>query len=362
MKKRILAVVLACLMTVSVLGVTASAAQNQLAAAVYQSYLGNSDGPANGEVSTFAITPPPVSDPAEFQEMEPNNGFGSADGVNSHTILLGEISNPNDVDFFRVYVGQPGYFTSYMLSTSLDAFYGVYNSNQEVESAAEYVGRNDSGYYVHELNFFVGVPGTYYIAVLHNDQMSFNNPVYGLYYLFRPYVNKYVDVFPGSYYYSPVQWADTVGVTSGVDSNHFGPDQVCSRAQLVFFLWKYAGAPSPSNYYNPFSDVHYTDYFYDAVLWAVENGITSGMNYGYFGSYEPCTRAQMVSFIWNLYGRQTPQGHGQFFYDVDPNAYYYTPVQWAVEVGITSGLQDYYFGPHYYCTRAQAVTFLYNAP
>ena len=170
----------------------------------------------------------------------------------------------------------------------------------------------------------------------------------------------FVDVPAGSWYAQPVQWAVAQGITSGVDANHFGPAASCTRAQVVTFLWAAAGRPEPASNENPFVDVTVNDYFYKAVLWAKEQGITSGLDDTHFGSTSVCTRAQVVTFLWKAMGGTESQTEVTFT-DVQPGDYFYKAVAWAVENGVSSGMGDGTFGSNIQCTRAQVVTFLYAA-
>ncbi len=168
------------------------------------------------------------------------------------------------------------------------------------------------------------------------------------------------DVKSSNYFYDAVLWAVENGITAGVDSTHFGSNQPCTRAQVVTFLWSAAGKPAPKSGSNPFSDVKAGDYFYDAVLWAVENGITAGVDSTHFGSNQTCTRAQVVTFLWSAAGKPDPKSGSNPFSDVKAADYFYNAVLWAVENGITAGEDATHFGPASTCTRAQVVTFLYK--
>ncbi len=172
----------------------------------------------------------------------------------------------------------------------------------------------------------------------------------------------FVDVRAKDYFYEPVLWAiehDPV-ITSGVDETHFGPKNTCTREQIVTFLWKACGEPEPQTTVNPFTDVKPGKYYYKAVLWAVENGITSGVGDGLFGGGQGCTRAQAMTFLWISYGSPMPTGTDCPFTDVKPGKYYYNAVLWAVENGVTSGMDANTFGTSVTCTRAQIITFLYK--
>ncbi len=174
--------------------------------------------------------------------------------------------------------------------------------------------------------------------------------------------NPFRDVKESKYYYDAVMWAISQDppITSGTDPHHFSPNQTCTRAQVVTFLWTACGQPEPEGVESPFLDVKEGKYYYKAVLWAVENDITSGMTADTFGTNEPCARAQVVTFLWTACGRPEPGGSTNPFQDVAEDKFYYKAVLWAVENGITSGLTKDSFGPNQTCTRAQVVTFLYN--
>ena len=174
-------------------------------------------------------------------------------------------------------------------------------------------------------------------------------------------LDSFRDVSPSAYYAVPVTWAVENGITTGAGSGSFRPKQVCTREQVVTFLWKAAGSPKPGSSQRPFSDVKPGKYYYSAVLWAVEKGITSGSSAAKFGVGKPCTREQVVSFLWKALGSPAPAGTESPFTDVKPGKYYFSPVLWAVEHGVTSGATPTTFGVGRPCTRAQVVTFLYNA-
>ena len=354
--KRLLALLLACLMTVSMFAVTASAEGAGLTEAACNAVQSRDDA------STYQVAPPPTQRPTEVRERESNDTLSYADRLSSNQAAIGKISSRGDKDCYRVSTNKCGAIDTAIASTGADVVYHILDQDGNRLASSYLVGQDQNGLYIHELILFTGYAGTYYFEVEHNNRYGYSGADYAFVYIFRPYVEKYVDVQPGRFYYIPVQWADTVGITGGLDYNHFGPNNTCTRAQLVSFLWRYAGCPEPHSSYNQFYDVRPSDYFYKAVMWAVENRITSGINSYTFGSYSPCTRAQMVTFLWNLNGRQRPGSYRNNFYDVDPGAYYYNAVLWAVDAGITSGVDAHHFNPYGNCTRAQAVTFLYNAP
>ena len=171
--------------------------------------------------------------------------------------------------------------------------------------------------------------------------------------------NVFVDLIPGAYYETPVKWAVENGITKGIDETHFAPDDACNRAQIVTFLWRAAGSPEPASANNPFVDVAEGDFYYKAVLWAVENGIVKGIDENHFAPDAPCTRGQVVTFLWRFRGKPA-SGGSNIFTDVAPGVYYYDAVLWAVEQGITKGMGDGTFGIDYPCNRGQIVTFLYR--
>ena len=166
------------------------------------------------------------------------------------------------------------------------------------------------------------------------------------------------DVFAGDYYYNAVQWAAEQGITGGVSKNLFAPDAACTRAQIVTFLWRAAGSPEPETM-SAFADVPATAYYAKAVAWAVENGITNGTGDGKFSPDAPCTRAQAVTFLARALD-ESADGAADFT-DVSADAYYAKPVAWAVEANVTNGVSKTQFAPNENCTRAQIVTFLYRA-
>ena len=168
----------------------------------------------------------------------------------------------------------------------------------------------------------------------------------------------FTDVAAGEYYYDAVLWAVENGITTGMTETTFGPNEDVSRAQMVTFLWRAAGSPEATGT-NPFTDVAESDYYYDAVLWAVENGVTNGTSDTSFSPNAPVSRAQSVTFQWRAAG--SPEASGDSFADVADDAYYADAVLWAVENEITNGMSETSFGPDVTVSRAQAVTFLYRA-
>lgn len=172
--------------------------------------------------------------------------------------------------------------------------------------------------------------------------------------------NPFSDVPGSAYYNAAVRWAVRNGIASGTDAKHFSPDAACTRGQAVTFLWRAAGCPAPALAENPFADVKPTDYCYDAVLWAVQTGVAKGTSRTTFSPDAPCTRGQIVTFLYRAAG--SPSGYGNSGYtDVPETSYCAAPVAWAVALRVTSGTSALTFSPDALCTRAQIVTFLYRA-
>lgn len=172
--------------------------------------------------------------------------------------------------------------------------------------------------------------------------------------------NPFVDVAEGTYYYDPVLWAVANGITSGVNATHFEPEGTCTRAHAVTFLWRAAGQPEPKTTQMPFKDVKAGSYYEKAVLWAVENKITNGTSTTTFSPDENCTRAQIVTFLWRSEGEPYASDSNNPFTDIASD-YYMDAVFWAVKEGITNGTTPTTFSPNDRCTRAQIVTFIYRA-
>jgi len=175
----------------------------------------------------------------------------------------------------------------------------------------------------------------------------------------NPQTGVFVDVATGSYYEDAVDWAVENGITKGTDDTHFSPDGICTRAQAVTFLWRTAGSPASKTSTMPFTDVPVGSYYYDAVLWAVENGISKGTSDTTFSPNMTCSRAQIVTFLWRS-EKSPAAGTANPFADVKSTAYYADAVLWAVKENITKGTTSTTFSPNADCTRAQIVTFLWR--
>ena len=176
----------------------------------------------------------------------------------------------------------------------------------------------------------------------------------------NPQTGVFVDVAEGSYHEEAVNWAVENGITTGTGNNHFTPDGICTRAQAVTFLWRVAGSPTPKTEAMVFEDVLDGSYYYEAVLWAVENGITVGTSATTFSPELTCSRAHIVTFLWRAANSPSARTVNPFT-DVATDAYYIDAVLWAVKHKITAGTTLSTFSPDEGCTRAQIVTFLYRA-
>lgn len=173
-------------------------------------------------------------------------------------------------------------------------------------------------------------------------------------------LNYFVDVFANDYYYDAVLWAVENGITNGTSATTFSPSNPCTRAQMATFLWRAAGSPEPVGSTNPLVDVSADAYYAKAVQWAYEQGITGGTSATTFSPDETCTRGQMATFLWRDAGSPAVSGEGAPFVDVSNDAYYATAVDWAYEESITGGTSATSYSPNDPCTRGQMVTFLYR--
>ena len=174
-------------------------------------------------------------------------------------------------------------------------------------------------------------------------------------------VNPFTDVHSGDYFETSVLWAVKNQITNGITPTTFKPQETCVRGQVVTFLWRAAGTPEPQSNRNSFVDISEEDYFYKAVLWAVEMGITNGIDATHFGPAQMCTRAQVATFLWRSMDQPKPKSAANSFKDVSAGEYYYNAVLWAVENEVTNGTGNGCFAPNDSCTRGQIVTFLYRA-
>ena len=176
---------------------------------------------------------------------------------------------------------------------------------------------------------------------------------------FPDFPNPFSDIAPSDFCCDAVMWAVAKDITNGIGNYTFAPNQPCTRAQIVTFLWRAAGSPAPKSASN-FTDVPADAYYAKAVAWAVENGITGGTGDGKFSPDATCTRAQAVTFLYRASGSPAVSGNAAFT-DVAADAYYAAAVTWAEKNGITGGIGGGLFGSGQSCTRGQIVTFLYRA-
>ena len=174
-------------------------------------------------------------------------------------------------------------------------------------------------------------------------------------------VNPFADIDIWQFFYECVLWAVENGITNGISDSYFGPYLNCNRAQVVTFLWRANGSPAPASRVNPFVDVPEDSWYTDAVLWAVEKGITNGLTADTFGPDVLCNRAQVVTFLWRANGSMASDGAANHFDDVSAGTFYHDAVSWAVGSGITTGASASEFDPNGICMRAHVVTFLYRA-
>ena len=170
----------------------------------------------------------------------------------------------------------------------------------------------------------------------------------------------FADVLENEYYYEAVLWAAENGIVSGTGMNTFSPDGICTRAQAVTFLHRMVASPEPAAIDMPFVDIKEDSFCYKPVKWALGSEITGGTSNDTFSPNESCTRAQVLTFLWRTAGQPEANGDRNPFSDIDADSYYQKAVLWAVEQGIAGGIDKTTFGPDEDCTRAQVVAFLYR--
>lgn len=173
--------------------------------------------------------------------------------------------------------------------------------------------------------------------------------------------NPFTDVFEGKFYYDAVLWAVDNEVTTGKTATTFAPNEDCTRGQVVTFLWRAKGEPEPTSTTNPFVDTKESAYYYKAMLWAVENGITKGISDDQFAPNKQCSRAEVVTFLWRAVGSPEADNQTHPFTDITAGSFYYQAMLWAVENKVTEGVSATTFAPKGICNRGQTVTFLYRA-
>lgn len=298
-----------------------------------------------------------------IEEVEYNDEPEVADYIYNDCTVVGDTYESwYDVDYFEFVLTERSVVTISCLSLYRPGLlFGVCDRNGDPIVGCIDTGLVD-GYYGDGLiyNF---EPGTYYICVLDEFTDDYED---GLEYLFYYTAvaagdSPFIDVLPGVYYYEPVLWAVENGITAGTSEITFSPDDSCTRGQVVTFLYRTYGENAVSTVKNPFIDVYAGAYFEKPVLWALENKVTSGISATSFGPDDFCTRGQVVTFLWRANGSPEPKSMENPFYDTSADAYYYKAILWAVENGITSGVEVGQFAPEATCTRGQVVTFLQRA-
>lgn len=219
----------------------------------------------------------------------------------------------------------------------------------------------DEGYKVEKVKVTDKNGSTVKVTDNGDGTYSFKMPATGV--TVTPVIGKtdgrFVDVPVNEYFFDPVYWAVGKGITAGTDDTHFSPDGICTRAQMLTFLWRALGKPAASDTVNPFKDVEKGAYYYDAVLWGIEKGVTNGVSATAFDPDSTVTRAQAAAFLYRYYGKKTETANP--FTDVEKSAYYFDAVLWAAANKVTTGKTATTFDPNGGCTRAQVMTFLYRA-
>ena len=306
------------------------------------------------------------------------------DGAFSNCIYLEKVNIPKNL----AYLGEGAFFnclslTSVTIPSSLTAIepwtfaYGEALTHVDIPAEITYIG--DGAFFgtgltsitvankecvilenAEEPAFMLGAPGQTTVYGYPDSTAAVYAKKYGYRFVALNEKLPFIDVPVEAYYSDPVVWALENNVTTGADATHFSPDKTCTRAQVVTFLWRAAGSPEPEKAVNPFTDVKPDAYYYKAVLWAVEKGVTTGTSADKFSPDKGCTRAQVVTFQWRAKGKPEPSSTENPFTDVAAGQYYYKAVLWAVEKEITKGTSADKFSPDSTCTRGQIVTFLYR--
>lgn len=277
----------------------------------------------------------------------------------------GSLSDSKDKDYFKINLENKKYFEIDFERSMSGSTYGDYSieiyklSNSYDKIYSEVVDVNQTSL---KTTVITLEPGTYYlkISLLDADIYSYNNfPPDPVYHVSLNSALPFTDVLKNEYYYESVQWAVESEITNGISETTFSPEDTCTRGQIVTFLWRAAGSPEPTSQNNVFTDVKADDYYYKAVLWAVENGITNGTTKTTFDPDGSCTRSQAVTFLWR-YEDEEQINADNIFTDVPAYEYYTNAVLWAVENKITNGTTNTTFEPNTFCTRGHIVTFLYR--
>lgn len=300
-------------------------------------------------------------------ESEFNNSMQTANSIKVNTYKYGNLLSYSDVDYYQFAISKTQNISfSFDIETVKTGCWKIELVNANNETVKEYIINGNTS---SETTDSTTMPaGKYYVKV---SEANWSHSIvpYGLRINSSdsvtptptPPSSSFKDVESGSWYADAVQWAvdHKPQITNGTSATTFGPNANCTRAQMVTFLWRAAGEPAPKSLNNPFSDVKPSTYYYKAVLWAVEKGITNGTSKTTFSPEATVTRAQTVTFLWRLEG-QPKISTTNPFKDVSTGQYYTDAVLWAVKNGITNGTSETTFSPSNPCTRAQIVTFLYR--
>lgn len=305
-----------------------------------------------------------VSFPSDLKKID----FGAFNGCSS----LIEINLPEGLE----YIGQSAFSgTESLVSISLpksltfigmSAFPSIYSNDTEHTVHITYSGTKDQ-------LAQVAIEGNGGMEILQRSTVHYNTPGSKVYRreqngekkLYCAQCDSYLtvdftDVPEDAYYWAPVHWAKNKNITTGVTETSYGPEQVCTRAQIVTFLYRLARSPEPQSYWkNPFTDVSPDAYYYNAVRWAVYNGIVKGMTETEFCPEALCTRGQAMTLLWRYCEMPEYTASPGYFTDVPAEAYYYEAVLWAVDQDITNGVGNSKFAPDQICTRGQIITFLF---
>ena len=280
--------------------------------------------------------PTPTPDPEPTPDPDPMPGGGSDDSEPSYSILLTETKG--GVLAVRYKYASKG--DTVTITVTPDAGYELDTLTAADKNGKE-LALTDKG----DGKYTFTMPGSKVTVTARFKQTDTGTE------------NPFTDISKNDYFYDAVLWAVEEGITSGTSDTTFSPNVSCTRAQMVTFLWRVSGFPKAS-ITNPFTDVSADAYYYDAVLWAVEQGITGGTGDGKFSPDAPCTRAQMATFLWRAAGSPAPASNVSAFTDVPEGSWYAKAVQWAYEQNITNGTGDGKFSPDATCTRAQMVQML----
>ncbi len=280
-----------------------------------------------------------------------HDSLDTASPINLDQEYTGHIADNCSSDFFKITLDRQQIIVVKSKSRLQGLHFKLYNSDgvQEELNKTSYW---DNTTKVNSLVEYVTLgAGVHYFQV---SRTYYNGPyTFSLNSYFRDVTDT------KSWYYEPIKWAVEKDITAGMGDNRFGINNTCTRAQVMTFLYKAAGSPSVDSLPNTFSDVPNGSWYRNAVVWAVNQGITSGVGGGKFGPAQPCTRSQVVTFLYKASG-STSQYSSTKFRDVEKGKWYFNPIVWAVNKGITSGLNNEEFGVFAPCTRAQVMTFIYK--